>query len=81
MNNSVFCFILPDEINLEDIWFLLWYYISMVRYDEIIVGPLFFEVSTLPEEAERLLYSPYISGRWMHYLAETLPFRAVESVL
>ncbi len=50
---------LPDEINLEDIRFLLWYYISMVRYDEIIVSPFFLKESILPEDILEILEREY----------------------
>ena len=38
----------PDEINIEDIFFLIWYYISMTHYDENIISPEVFEWSELP---------------------------------
>jgi len=49
----------PDEINLEDIHFLFWYYISMVRYDEANVGPHLFEVTTLSEDIFEILEREY----------------------
>ncbi|MCK4746830.1 MAG: DUF3843 family protein, partial [Bacteroidales bacterium] len=30
----------PDEINFEDIFFLSWYFMSMIQYDEIIINPV-----------------------------------------
>jgi hypothetical protein len=35
----------PDEINPEDIHFLLWYYLSMVLSDDSIISPLIYEWS------------------------------------
>ncbi len=34
-----------DEINIEDIYFLLWYYISMTQYDATIISPVIHEWS------------------------------------
>jgi hypothetical protein len=37
----------PDEINIEDISFLIWYYISMTHYDQNIISPEILEWSDL----------------------------------
>jgi hypothetical protein len=37
----------PDEINIEDIQFLIWFFISMTQYEESIISPEAFESSGL----------------------------------
>jgi hypothetical protein len=39
----------PDEINIEDISFLIWYFISMTQFDENIISPDLIEWSDLSD--------------------------------
>ena len=49
----------PDEINPEDIWFLLWYYFSMVFSERSIISPTLYEWSDLAEEILEILEREY----------------------
>jgi hypothetical protein len=49
----------PDEINIEDIYFLLWYFISMTQYDESIISPEAPEWSDLPDRIFEILEREY----------------------
>lgn len=48
----------PDEINPEDIYFLIWYYLSMV-HDDTIINPSIYEWSDLSEEVFQILEREY----------------------
>jgi hypothetical protein len=50
---------LPEEINKEDVCFLLWYFVSMKRGDEFMVSPIFYELSDLPEGTMDILEREY----------------------
>ena len=52
----------PEEINPEDIHFLLWYYISMVRDNDTIISPTIYEWSERPEEIFEILEREYESA-------------------
>jgi len=49
----------PDEINIEDIHFLIWYFISMTQYDENIISPEAFEWSDLPDRIIEIFEREY----------------------
>ena len=49
----------PDEINPEDIHFLLWYYISMVYSGDIITSPSIYELSGHSERIFEILEREY----------------------
>ena len=49
----------PDEINIEDIYFLLWYFISMTLIDESIINPVAHEWSDLSDEIFDILEREY----------------------
>jgi hypothetical protein len=49
----------PDEINPEDVHFLLWYYISMVYRNDIIINPLIYEWSNHSERIFEVLEREY----------------------
>jgi len=50
---------LPEEINKEDVCFLLWYFVSMKRGDEFMVSPVFYELSDHPEQIMGILEREY----------------------
>ena len=49
----------PDEINIEDISFLIWYFISMTQYDENIINPEVFEWSDLSDRIFEIFEREY----------------------
>jgi hypothetical protein len=49
----------PDEINPEDIHFLLWYYLSMVYSDDTIISPSIYEWSGHSERIFGILEREY----------------------
>lgn len=49
----------PDEINIEDIYFLIWYFISMTQYDETIISPVALEWSDLSDKIFDILEREY----------------------
>ncbi|MBL7111181.1 MAG: DUF3843 family protein [Bacteroidales bacterium] len=49
----------PDEINPEDIHFLLWYYLSMVLSDDSIISPLIYEWSDYSNRIFEILEREY----------------------
>lgn len=49
----------PDEINPEDIHFLLWYYLSMLFSDDTIISPLIYEWSDHSERIFEILEREY----------------------
>lgn len=49
----------PDEINMEDIQFLLWYFVSMAEYDKTITSPFMFDGIELPYRLFDLLEREY----------------------
>jgi hypothetical protein len=49
----------PDEINIEDIYFLIWYFISMKQYDETIISPVALEWSDLSDKIFDILEREY----------------------
>ena len=51
----------PDEINPEDLRFLLWYYLSMV-HDDTTISPTIYEWSELSEEIFEILEREYESA-------------------
>ncbi len=49
----------PEEINMEDIQFLLWYFVSMVEYNKTITSPYMFDEIELPYRLFDLLDREY----------------------
>jgi hypothetical protein len=49
----------PDEINPEDVYFLLWYYLSMIYRDESIISPTVYEWSDETERIFEILEKEY----------------------
>jgi hypothetical protein len=49
----------PDEINIEDISFLIWYYVSMTQYDETIITPEALGWSDLPDRIFEIFEREY----------------------
>ncbi len=49
----------PDEINIEDIYFLIWYFISMTLYDKTIINPVALEWSDLSDKIFDILEREY----------------------
>ena len=49
----------PDEINIEDIYFLVWYFISMTQYNETIISPEALEWSDLSDRIFEILEREY----------------------
>jgi len=49
----------PDEINIEDVTFLIWYFISMTQYNETIISPEALEWSDLSDKIFDILEREY----------------------
>ncbi len=52
----------PDEINHEDLSFLLWYFLSMILGDKNIISPIISKWSEMPEEIFGILEREYESA-------------------
>jgi Protein of unknown function (DUF3843) len=61
---------LAEEINLEDVYFLLWYFVSMKRGGDLVVSPFFHELSDVSENIMDILDREYEQAPENEFLSD-----------